>query len=301
MNRIIVTPAGRKKYLEILYQYLLKAFQKNEFKEWHLWMNTKNEVDNLYMNELAKNNEWIKLIYWCEEKYYPKAIDAELWKNIHKFYSIDSTDPSAVYLELDDDIVYIEDGAINNIFEFRISNPQYFLVYGNIINNSVHGHLHQRLGIVDYSKGINQFNCFCNIGWKSGEYVKLVHNTFLANVEVKELDKYKFPRWELWNIERVSINVVSWLGLDFAKFSGLVLQDEELDLSINIPKRFNKINCINGQAVFSHYAYFTQRDYLDQTEILNDYKKLSGANKPTLIMEKFGFNKNIKADNEYEL
>lgn len=38
MKRIIVTPAGRKRYMEILSSHLDK--QRSDFDEWHIWQNT---------------------------------------------------------------------------------------------------------------------------------------------------------------------------------------------------------------------------------------------------------------------
>ena len=38
MKRIIVTPAGRKRYLAILIKYLVK--QKHSFDSWQIWCNT---------------------------------------------------------------------------------------------------------------------------------------------------------------------------------------------------------------------------------------------------------------------
>lgn len=60
MKIIVVTPAGRERYLKILYKYL--NFQKNDFDEWHLWLNTKNIYDLKYMQKLYNENNFIKLI-----------------------------------------------------------------------------------------------------------------------------------------------------------------------------------------------------------------------------------------------
>lgn len=39
MKRIIVTPAGRERYLEVLLNNMIKC--KDEFNEWHLWIDIK--------------------------------------------------------------------------------------------------------------------------------------------------------------------------------------------------------------------------------------------------------------------
>ena len=51
LSRIIVTPAGRRQYLEILYGHL-KA-QKIDFDEWWLLVNTSVPDDVAYCEQLA--------------------------------------------------------------------------------------------------------------------------------------------------------------------------------------------------------------------------------------------------------
>ena len=276
MKKVIITAAGRKRYLEILFLYLLKAYREKEFDEWLLWMNTSNAEDNEYLDKLAKKYNWIKKVYCCNPDEYPKALDPEMWKNFHKFYSLDGSDPDSIYLKIDDDIVFIEDNAIRSMFEFREKNPQYFIVIGNVINNALCGHIHQRIGVIGYEKGINLYDCFCNVAWKSPQFAEYIHQQFIKNRFNTYL--YKFPLWELWAYERISINVFSWFGSRFAKFKGNVPVDEEQALSVVLPRQFKEMNCINGQAIFSHFAFYTQRDYLDTTNLLDLYKKIAPVN-----------------------
>ena len=49
---IVVTPAGRKAYLEILKTYILKD---ESIDEWILWDNCRLESDRIYIKNLAKN------------------------------------------------------------------------------------------------------------------------------------------------------------------------------------------------------------------------------------------------------
>jgi hypothetical protein len=74
--------------------------------------------------------------------------------------------------------------------------------------------------------------------------------------------------------ERISINCISWLGEEFQKFNGLVDPDEEGWLASYKPAMIRKKNCIYGKFVCSHYAFFTQREYLAKTNILSRYKNL---------------------------
>jgi hypothetical protein len=261
MRRIIVTPAGRKKYLEILHKYLVRDYNYGHFKEWHLWINTINREDIDYIKTLSEKYEFIKLVY--------SKIPVNGIISIGHFFE-DYVDADTVYLRLDDDIVWIEQNAINDLFNYRIENPQYFLVFGNIINNSICGHIHQRFGINSYDYGFNKYLCMDFVGWQLPEYSQHVHEVFLKKIWNGMLDDYRFKQWDLLEFERFSINVISWLGSEFKKFDGKVGLDEEQWLSADKPKNINKICSIYGRKLFSHFAFHTQREYLESNTILLD-------------------------------
>ncbi len=262
LKRIIVTPAGRRRYLKILMNNLDKEIK--HFDEWHLWMNTTDKEDLKYIRKIARENDWIKAIK-C-------PVDVYKTLTISKFFPVDAVDPDAVYLRLDDDICWIALGAVDKMFTFRIDNPEYMLVFGNIVNNAVCGHLHQRFGVNGYEHGKNGYACMDTVGWYKPEYAEMVHNNFLDRMKNLGLGQYIFPRWELWDYERFSINVMSWLGKDFAKFGGKVDQDEEPWLTHTLTKDNERIACINGEALFVHFAFYTQREFLEKnTDLLKEY------------------------------
>lgn len=264
MKKIIVTPSFRKRYLEILHNHLY--YLKNEFDEWIIWVNTNNNEDVNYMKFLEKNFKYIKLQY------------AEI--PINGFHSLwhywkKCIDSDAIYVRLDEDIVYIEPNSITKLCEYRIENEQPFLLYGNIINNALIGFIHQKNGIIN-SKFNLTYNCLCPIGWQSTEYVKYIHELFLESYNNKTLDKFKIPDWELSNYERCSINAFACLGKEFEKFGGNVGIGEEVWLSCVRPKEINKPNLIYGDAIFVHFAFHIQRPYLENnTNLLQQYKELS--------------------------
>ena len=51
---VVVTPAGRKKYMNILLSYILK--QKNIIDEYRIWVNTTNLEDLNWFKELILYN-----------------------------------------------------------------------------------------------------------------------------------------------------------------------------------------------------------------------------------------------------
>jgi hypothetical protein len=53
MKLIVVTPAGRERYLRLLSHYVLAS---PEVLEWQLWDNCRTESDRAYLRELAASD-----------------------------------------------------------------------------------------------------------------------------------------------------------------------------------------------------------------------------------------------------
>ena len=265
MNKVIVTPAGRKRYLEILFKHLKK--QKTDFDEWQLWMNTTNQEDIDYCKDLAAKYEWITAI--------PLDIPHNGSGSIFTFFKY-AMDENSVYLRFDDDVVWLEKDFIKKIFDFRISNVDPFLVYGNIVNNAVIDHIHQRLGAwpADNKEFIG-YSCMDRFGWEDSNIAEKKHRNLLPKIKNKNLSKFKFSSWQLHYYERVSINVISWLGNEFAKFNGQVGEDEEQWLSVEKPQQLGRPNVIFGESLCAHFSFYTQRNHLDKTNILEQYNNLA--------------------------
>ena len=176
-------------------------------------------------------------------------------------------------MSFDDDIIILDDiDAFKNFVEFRINNPNYFLVFANILNNSIISHIHQRFNNFDAKQGYAGYACMDNIGWNSATFGSNLHDQILATLEKDgNLTKYRFDKeWLLWDRERVSINCVAWLGKEFREITnGIVDKDEEQDIAVEIPKAKNKYNTIFGNYCCVHYAFCTQRTHLDY----NGYEK----------------------------
>jgi hypothetical protein len=268
MKRVIVTPAGRKCYLEILLRYLVRAKNAGEIDRWILWVNTEVDADIEYMMSLAEEYDFIET----------RALTIPYDKNysIHSFFA-ECVDENTVYVRLDDDIVFMEEGALDRLIRFRIANPQYFLVYGNIINNAIIAYIHQRQGAVDRSFGVTTYSALADLGWKRPAFAHYLHEEFLRQLKVGNIDRFRFPQWILHDYERVSINVISWLGSEFKKFDGKVDRNEEPWLAVTKPISLQRPNCIFGEVLFAHYAFYTQRAELDWTDILQRYAAIAPA------------------------
>lgn len=237
------------------------------FQEWHLWMNTNVKEDIAYCRGLAETHPWIKVIE-------VPNITCVSNLNIHKFFKF-ACDEDAVYCRLDDDVVFLEHGFFDKIFAFREEHSEPFLVYGNIINNAIISHIHQRNRRFSYHT-LGGYTCMDPIGWNDPMYAENVHRAFIQDVKGGNLSKWhsSFNVWDLCSYERVSINCISWLGKTFKEFDGVVGEDEEHWLSVDKPHMLGKPNIIYGGAIAAHFSFYTQRNHLDNTDILDLYKGL---------------------------
>ena len=262
-NIVVVVPAGRKRYLELQLPHVLK--NRDIIDEYRYWVNTTIDGDLEYMKH---NSELYSGFVTLDIE----DIKTMTSFNIYKFFKR-TVDQNTIYVRLDDDIVWMEKDSIKNLLDFRIDHPEYFLVYGNIINNTICDNIHQRLGVYNNVEKIIDYDCIGN-GWADPPLAIVKHKTFFANLKNGDAKRYKFNMWRLHSYERVSINCISWFGSEFASFDGNVGGDEELWLACEKPKEMKKPNCICGSALFSHFAYYVQREEVDKTDILKTYSSL---------------------------
>jgi hypothetical protein len=263
MRVVVVTPAGRKRYLEILFRYIAKL--RPVIDEYRLWVNTLNTDDIAYMEQYQKDNsDYVTIQYLPDE--YKEQYKKDRNTTIHYFFK-DCKDPNTIYVRFDDDIVFIDNiDKFTNYLRFRRDNPQYFLVFGNIINNGVLNHIHQRIGALGVDHGICGYSCLDPLGWENGNFTKYLHYSIFNNIH--KLSSFYMNNWLLCHHERVSINVISWLGSEFEKFNGVVDPAEEEFLSIWKPQKDNKMNIIYGGFLCIHYAFWTQREVVDEDKVI---------------------------------
>lgn len=271
LKRIVVTPAGRRRYLEILLVHLAREHRAGGFAEWHVWVNTNVERDIEYIRGIAAEYDWIRAVEL-------PGITCVDNLNICRFFR-GACDPLCVYLRLDDDIVYVEPGFCDKLFRFRVANPEPFLVYGNIINNAVITHVHQRNRRFEHEK-LAGYACMDSVGWKDGELAECLHRAFLSDAREGRVEKWhrSFDVWKCYHYERVSINCIAWLGSTFKDFGGEVGRDEEQWLSVDKPRALQRPNVIYGGAIVAHFAFYPQRGYLEEkTNVLEQYRALAQA------------------------
>lgn len=281
---ISVTPAGRKRYLEILVPYLLQ--NRHILSEHHFWLNTKNQEDIDYIVGLGKQYpDFFKINK--KEVFEENPLHISLWQ-----YWQDYTDPNTIYVRFDDDVCFVEKDAVKNIVEHRIKNPKPFMIYGNIVNNAISSFIHQNNGVIPKQWKKVGYECMDKIGWECPRFANRLHNRFLTDLKNKRLKKWKYKNWIMKDFGRYSINVVCWFGKDFQGLKELSIKDlrevaltvpqtgeivdsEESLVSEYLPAKLNRPNEICGNALFGHFAFYTQRKYLENATLLLEKYKLA--------------------------
>ncbi len=277
-----MTPAGRERYLRILVPYLLQ--NRHLISEHHFWLNTDNASDIRYIESLAqKYPDFFRI---RRKEIFNKLSQCEcIWQ-----YFRDCTDENSLYIRLDDDICFIAPDAISALIRYRIANPRPFLVYGNIINNAVCSHIHQLRGNIPSGWGEVLYECMDRVGWESPRFAELLHKKFLSGLRRNRLEQWRFDNWRIDDCRRFSINVICWSGKDMKNVeelgcrdlrkSGIIdpvtgepVEGEEPFISSILPQRFSRPCEICGSAIFVHFAYYTQRPYLEgSTTLLERYQ-----------------------------
>jgi hypothetical protein len=271
MRVISVTPAGRRRYLAALVPYLLR--QRHVIDEHHWWLNTTDQADARYIEQVtAEHPGFFKI---CRKEVRPELnIGQNIWRFFHEY-----SQPDTLYVRFDDDIVYMADDAVENLVRFRLAEREPIVVLGNVVNNAVCSHFLQQAGVLPQSWGEVENFCLDGNGWACGVFARRLHELFLHDLQHGRARRWSEVALPINGMRRFSINVISWLGDDLRRVpevdGGIV--DEELFLTVDLPRRLGRPNAACGDALFAHFAFFTQRPYLEWTwpQLIGHYREIA--------------------------
>lgn len=277
---VVVTPAGRKKYLSIFKNFIYRKMKEGLIDGWQLWLNTVNEDDINYLEKMEKENPKVK-IYRLDEEITPTW---ESYNALQTFKFFKNThEDDTIYIRFDDDIIWVQEGAIEKIVQARIDFPNAYVIYPNIINSTTCTSWHQEIGALSDEKGavtkkhenpddpnhvyLDAFN------YSDNNLIDHIHNTFKKRYKEGSLSAYYLPNRSLDDYQRFSICCICWWGKDKIEISQL----EEPQLAWEMPQILGKPNFFVGDALMVHYSYHTQRKYLEGNgdEHLKFYKQIT--------------------------
>lgn len=256
---VVNTAAGRRRYMQYLVPFVVAS---DIVDRYDIWVNTHNMADIEFFKMLADRFPVVNLV-WQPDRYVNGI------SSINAFYRI-CIEEKTIYFKMDDDIVWMESDAIQKMVDFRIANPQYFLVSPLVINNSLSTYLLQVTGKLKLNAYYNS-SANSPILWKNGHFAFQLHKWFLE----KYLKTHKYADLHVGKHEmgmtRFSINAILWFGEDMKALNGIVPGDDEEFLSCIRPTQLGKANCWNGDTIFLHFAFSPQREQLDKQTILERY------------------------------
>lgn len=259
---VVNTAAGRRRYM----QYLVPLILSNDIVDrYDIWVNTYNGADIAFFKKLAEKFPKVNLVWQ------PDGIVDGI-KSINAFYR-DCTDEDTIYFKIDDDLLWMEPNGINKMVEFRVKHPEYFLVSPLVINNSLSTYLLQMRDKIQLDK---YYSSCANhpVLWESAYFASQLHTWFMANFLSKSKWEELHVGMQPMAMTRFSINAVLWFGKDLKSINGIVPGDDEEFLSSKYPTMIAKANCLNGNVIAAHFAFYPQRAYLDSQNILERYGKI---------------------------
>jgi len=260
---VVVTPAGREKYLSIFKNFIYRKINEGVVDEWQIWLNTVDANDIAYLESMERENPKVK-IYRLGEPITPTWETYNALQT-HKFF-VNTHDDDTIYIRFDDDIVWCADDAIEKICKARIENANAFLIVPNIINSTLmtswhqeNGALSEEAGVVKkYTKSDPDYAYLDAFNYTDGRLIDLIHSTFKKRYLEGTLRAYYLPSKILYEFQRFSICSIAWWGKDKLR-PGYI---EEPQLSYQIPEALERPNFFCGDSLLCHYSYHTQRNYL---------------------------------------
>jgi hypothetical protein len=270
MKLIVVTPAGRERYLRLLSYYVLGS---PEVVEWQLWDNCRTESDRRYLQELAASDPR------CRIKELPGA-NGNLGV-IGEFFRF-CDDPEALYLRLDDDIVFVEPGFFEKFKAKAMAAKGSALWFSPlVINNVICASLLQHFSRVVINGPIT-CQAMCPYAWAHASFPKAMHPVFIEAVRQGRLADFRVPDRDI-RLSRFSINAIAFFGSDIARLGELFHHHrgaEEEWYSVVLPAKLDTCGRIFGDLVVSHFSFYTQERKLLQTKILDAYYSLASLPVP---------------------
>ncbi|MFF7130410.1 hypothetical protein [Streptomyces sp. NPDC008240] len=273
------TPYGRRRTYSILIRHLQRDVERGLVDEVWAYMNTDpqgQEDDIVYAHELAEQFPWFHL------KHRPEGIPRHPGpKQRNTGYAFrHMTDPETVYLRFDDDVVYLHESAIENLVRARIEMPAPTAVFPIIINNAIVSHFLQACGKVPVEWGTVQPYCMDPMGWANGPFAVKLHELLLDHIERGRVeDLYLYQDFPIQPGTQFSVSCFASLGSMYAGLPdgpGVLVPDEEESWhTIHHPLATGAPNILRGNAIVSHFSFFPQHPFLNNTTLLDRYREIA--------------------------
>jgi hypothetical protein len=263
---VAVTPAGRRRYLELLRHYVCSD---PSIAQWQLWDNCRTDEDRIYLEHLASLEPKVKII----------RIDRADGTNrsINRFFQF-CDDENAFYIRIDDDVVYLPKGFSQQLFERACSERKHYIWWSPlVVNNALCSFLLKHFSQTDIPENLS-CQCMDEIGWRDPNFAVSLHRKFLDALGKNAVGRFNVPDFEV-SLSRYSVNCISFFGSDVIQLGANFCPegvDEEEWISAVLPARLHRPGRIIGNVVVAHFSFFPQEIEVLKAGILEQYYKVAG-------------------------
>jgi hypothetical protein len=273
---IAFTPSGRERYMEILRSYVEREHAHGLIDEWVVFNNSYTISDDAYTRALASRASWIKVL----SDQMPVSMRRS--PTIYRFYHY-LTDTNAIYVRLDDDIVFVGPHTVEHIVRHKTAHPTLFLVFPTILNNTRMSYWLQQAGLLPFEWNTLTDHFLEPTAWRDPYFAASIHRRALTVINSgapDELDRFSLPEHVTTGRSsdgvpnnRISVNCFAIDGRDMAACN--VPWDEEGYLSHHRPDQLRRFNGIAPGAVVCHFAYHPQTVEMEKTGMLEEYARVA--------------------------
>lgn len=259
--------AGRKDTMSILFPKI----KSDILDEVLIGINTKNKDDIAFIDSYIPNDKKFKKVAIPEK--YIRTADAYYY-----MFSL-LTDEDTIYIKLDDDLIWFSENFFEELVKYRVEHPEYYTIYPFVVNNPLCNYLGK------YFTEFNNQSDYMFKTWKEPKYAYFLLRAFAEkNIDINDKIEYAFDdsaafkRTEIGFPICPSINCICFFGKDckeqkwaeqmkkFGSDEGYITRGIFYDYGKE------RKNVVYSGCQCVHYAFFTQRDFLNKKQILKFYK-----------------------------
>lgn len=205
-----------------------------------------------------------------------KEVDVHChWSSYYSFYydHRETLFDKTVLLKIDDDVLCLDVDNFEKFLDFRIDNPDYFLVFSNTINNGTIAYYQQQNKIIPTSLMELELppGGLCGSLWESSDKCVKLHDYFIQDPSKFSYEGYQ----EIEPSLRVSINMFGILTKHMKYYESI--KDDERELSVDIPTRYGLKKAIYNGFYSVHFTFYSQENTMSQNDkerLLNEYTLL---------------------------
>jgi len=305
---VILVWFGRTRNANILKPYLLRettAFGGVADEIW-LSMSTSTEEDfDLGQNWATSYPEVVKLLCSKNSPMGCKAgrHDAEVWEKLVQPYA------NTLFVRVDDDIVYIERGAIAHLVAHKLFHKnQLFKLHGtatgNIVNHCQLPFLHEAMGA--FKSPMSEVFGYYDASWTKSNLAYEQHMAFLQHYDAGTTYKYHYGTWDMNRCAcqkgqpKLDVCASGWYRwcINFFVVGGQTLVNatvgiapdkrEESWISAYLPQKHGVHSESVGKALAVHFSYQQQRHskFTPLEDLLPKYQQISSKVASKLIRQR---------------